>query len=105
MVEPTESESLEELDRFCEAMISVRAEADRVGSGEWPREDNPLVKAPHTVEDVASDRWDRAYTREEAAYPVADLRSDKYWPPVGRIDNAGGDRHLVCACPPLESYR
>jgi glycine dehydrogenase len=105
MVEPTESESLEELERFCEAMISIRAEADRVGSGEWPREDNPLVRAPHTVEDVAADRWDRAYTREEAAYPVAGLRSDKYWPPVGRIDNAGGDRHLVCACPPLESYR
>ncbi|HIE21422.1 MAG TPA: glycine dehydrogenase, partial [Acidimicrobiia bacterium] len=105
MVEPTESESLEELDRFCEAMIAIRAEADRVGSGEWPREDNPLVRAPHTVRDVASDRWDRAYTREEAAYPVADLRSDKYWPPVGRIDNVGGDRHLVCACPPLESYR
>jgi glycine dehydrogenase len=105
MVEPTESESLEELDRFCEAMIAIRAEADRVGSGEWPREDNPLVNAPHTVEDVAADRWDRVYTREEAAYPVASLRRDKYWPPVGRIDNVGGDRNLVCACPPLDDYR
>ena len=105
MVEPTESESLEELDRFCEAMIAIRAEADRVGSGEWPQDDNPLVKAPHTAEDVSADGWERAYSREVAAYPVGSLRHDKYWPPVSRIDNAGGDRNLVCACPPLDSYR
>ncbi len=105
MVEPTESESREELDRFCEAMIAIRAEADRVGSGEWPLDDNPLVRAPHTAEDVSVDRWERTYSREEAAYPVATLRRDKYWPPVSRIDNAGGDRNLVCACPPLDTYR
>ena len=104
MIEPTESESREELDRFCEAMISIRAEADRVGSGEWPRDDNPLSKAPHTAADVAADDWARAYTREEAAFPVDSLRSDKYWPPVSRIDGPGGDRNLVCACPPLEAY-
>jgi glycine dehydrogenase len=104
MIEPTESEGLEELDRFCEAMISIRGEADRIASGEWPREDNPLVNAPHTAEDIASDHWDRAYSREEAAYPVPGLRSDKYWPPVSRIDGAAGDRNLVCACPPLEAY-
>lgn len=105
MVEPTESESLEELDRFCEAMIAIRSETNRVGSGEWPLDDNPLVLAPHTTEDVAANDWDRAYTREEAAFPVESLRIDKYWPPVGRIDGVGGDRNLICACPPLDAYR
>ena len=104
MIEPTESESLEELDRFCEAMIAIKAEAERVASGELPRDDNPLTRAPHTAEDVASDTWDRAYTREEAAFPVSALRRDKYWPPVGRVDGAAGDRNLVCSCPPLEAY-
>ncbi|MEE8405894.1 MAG: aminomethyl-transferring glycine dehydrogenase [Acidimicrobiia bacterium] len=105
MVEPTESESLSELDRFCEAMIAIRAEADRVGSGEWPLDDNPLVLAPHTMEDVAANDWDRAYTREQAAFPLESLRIDKYWSPVGRIDGVGGDRNLICACPPLDAYR
>ncbi len=104
MIEPTESESLEELERFCAAMIAIREEADRVGRGEWPRDDNPLVNAPHTAEDVVDDDWDRPYTREEAAYPLSSLRAVKYWPPVGRIDGPGGDRNLVCSCPPLESY-
>ena len=104
MVEPTESESQAELDRFCDAMIAIRAEADRVGSGEWPRDDNPLFNAPHTAEDVVSDTWDRPYSREQAAFPVRSLRSDKYWPPVGRIDGVAGDRNLVCACPPLDAY-
>lgn len=104
MVEPTESESRSELDRFCDAMISIRAEADRVGSGEWPRDNNPLFNAPHTAEDVVADEWKRPYTREQAAFPVKSLRTDKYWPPVGRIDGVGGDRNLVCACPPLEAY-
>ena len=104
MVEPTESESLEELDRFCDAMIAIKAEADRVGDGEWPRDDNPLVNAPHTAEDVTSDDWSRPYPRELAAYPVDGVRRDKYWPPVGRIDGAGGDRNLVCSCPPLDTY-
>ena len=105
MVEPTESESLLELDRFCEAMIAIRAEADRVGSGEWPLDDNPLVLAPHTVADVSANEWDRAYTREQAAFPLESLRIDKYWSPVGRIDGVGGDRNLICACPPLDAYR
>lgn len=105
MVEPTESESLEELDRFCEAMIAIRSEADRVGSGEWPRDDNPLFRAPHTAEDVAGDEWNRSYPREVAAFPVTSLRNDKYWPPVSRIDGAAGDRNLVCACPPIDAYR
>ena len=104
MVEPTESESRAELDRFCDAMISIRAEADRVGSGEWPRDDNPLSNAPHTAEDVVADDWTHPYPREQAAFPVQGLRSAKYWPPVGRIDGVGGDRNLVCACPPLEAY-
>ncbi len=104
MVEPTESESLEELDRFCDAMIAIREEADRVGSGEWPRDDNPLVNAPHPAEDVAADDWDRPYPRELAAFPVVETRRDKYWPPVSRIDGVGGDRNLVCSCPPLDGY-
>ena len=104
MIEPTESESLEEIDRFCDAMIAIRAEADRVASGEWPRDDNPLFHAPHTADDVVSDDWDRAYGRELAAYPLDTLRRDKYWPPVGRIDGVAGDRNLVCACPPLDAY-
>jgi len=104
MIEPTESESLEELDRFCEAMISIRGEADRVAAGDWPRDDNPLVRAPHSAEDIAADQWDRPYSREEAAFPVDGLRGSKYWPPVGRIEGAAGDRNLICACPPLEDY-
>lgn len=104
MIEPTESESLEELDRFCDAMISIRSEADRVTSGEWPRDDNPLFNSPHTAEDVSSDIWEHPYGREVAAYPVDSLRRDKYWPPVGRIDGVGGDRNLICACPPLDAY-
>ena len=104
MIEPTESESLEELDRFCDAMIAIRGEADRVGEGEWPKNDNPLVNAPHTAEDVSADEWEHPYGRELAAYPLHHLRTDKYWPPVGRVDGVGGDRNLVCACPPLESY-
>ncbi|HEX9763190.1 MAG TPA: aminomethyl-transferring glycine dehydrogenase subunit GcvPB, partial [Acidimicrobiia bacterium] len=105
MVEPTESESLGELERFCEAMIAIREEARRVGSGEWPAGDNPLVLAPHTAADVVSDKWERSYTREEAAFPVPWLTDSKYWPPVGRVDGAGGDRNLMCSCPPLDSYR
>ncbi len=105
MVEPTESESLAELDRFCEAMISIKAEADRVAAGEWPVDDNPLRLGPHTAEEVAADEWDRAYGRETAAFPLPGVRASKYWPPVSRIDGPGGDRNLMCACPPLEAYQ
>ncbi len=103
MVEPTESESLREIDRFCEAMIAIRHEIDRVGSGEWAHEDSPLHHAPHTAEDLLGD-WDRVYTRDLAAFPVAGLRASKYFPAVSRIDGAQGDRHLVCSCEPLEAY-
>jgi glycine dehydrogenase len=104
MIEPTESESLEELDRFVEAMIAIHGEVARVESGEWPRDDNPLRNAPHSAEQVARDEWAHPYPRETAAFPVGSLRTDKYWPPVGRIDGPGGDRNLVCACPPLDAY-
>ncbi|MGW1678149.1 aminomethyl-transferring glycine dehydrogenase [Saccharopolyspora sp. NPDC002376] len=103
MVEPTESENLAELDRFCEAMIAIRAEIDKVVAGQWPAEDNPLVGAPHTAECLAKD-WDHAYSREEAAYPLG-TDVAKVWPPVRRIDGARGDRNLVCSCPPLDAYQ
>ncbi|OOC53457.1 MULTISPECIES: aminomethyl-transferring glycine dehydrogenase [Nocardiopsis] len=105
MVEPTESENLAELDRFVEAMVAIRGEIDRVASGEWDAEDNPLRNAPHTAEAVTADEWGHGYTRAEAAYPLASLRTDKYWPPVGRIDQAYGDRNLVCSCPPPEAFQ
>jgi glycine dehydrogenase len=101
MVEPTESESKVELDRFCDAMIAIRAEIDRVVDGEWPADDNPLVNAPHPAEDVTADHWEHPYPRELAAYPTSSLRGDKYWSPVSRIDQAYGDRHLFCSCPPV----
>jgi len=104
MIEPTESEDLAELDRFCEAMIAIRGEIERVATGEYDRADNPLRNAPHTAEAVAADTWDHPYSRAEAAYPVARLRENKYWSPVGRIDQAYGDRNLVCACPPPHAY-
>jgi glycine dehydrogenase len=104
MVEPTESENLAELDRFVEAMIAIRGEIDKVALGEWDAQDNPLRNAPHTAEAVTADEWSHGYTRAEAAYPLASLRTDKYWPPVGRIDQAYGDRNLVCSCPPPEAF-
>ena len=104
MVEPTESESKEEIDRFCDAMINIRAEISRIESGEWPHEDNPLVNAPHPAEDLLRTNWRHPYTREEAAYPLSSIRKDKYWPPVGRIDGAHGDRNLVCSCPDPRAY-
>jgi glycine dehydrogenase len=104
MVEPTESESLAELDRLCDAMISIAEEAGRIEAGEWPRDDNPLVNAPHPAELLVADEWAHPYARNTAAYPLRSLHRDKYWPPVGRIDGPGGDRNLVCACPPPEAY-
>ena len=102
MVEPTESEDLRELDRFCAAMIAIKSEIDRVAAGEWPAEASPLRFAPHTAEDLVAEKWDRAYPRELAAFPSEGLRVTKYFPPVGRIDAAAGDRNLVCSCPPIE---
>ena len=104
MVEPTESESLEELDRFCDAMIAIRGEIDRVQSGDWPADDNPLCHAPLTAEDATADEWLHPYSRSDAAYPLASLRRSKYWSPVSRIDGAYGDRNVVCSCPPIDSY-
>lgn len=104
MVEPTESEDLGEIERFIEAMIAIKAEADAVAAGEWPADDNPLVHAPHTAESVVAGEWAHAYSREKAVYPVHALVRTKYWPPVRRIDQAYGDRNLVCACPPIEAF-
>ncbi|MFO1434279.1 MAG: aminomethyl-transferring glycine dehydrogenase [Candidatus Competibacteraceae bacterium] len=104
MTEPTESESKAELERFCEAMIAIREEVRAVEQGVWDAQDNPLHNAPHTAAEVLADEWNHAYSREQAAYPVASLRERKYWPPVGRIDNVYGDRHLVCSCPPVADY-
>jgi glycine dehydrogenase len=104
MIEPTESEDLAELDRFCDAMITIRDEIRRIEQGEWGVEDSPLRHAPHPAADVARDRWDRAYSRDVAAFPADPLQADKYWPPVSRIDNAYGDRNVMCACPPVSEY-
>ncbi|WP_055694900.1 aminomethyl-transferring glycine dehydrogenase, partial [Streptomyces prasinopilosus] len=103
MIEPTESEDLAELDRFCETMIAIRAEIEKVGSGEWPADDNPLRNAPHTAAALGGE-WEHAYSRQEAVFPTGVSAADKYWPPVRRVDQAFGDRNLVCSCPPLEAY-
>ena len=104
MVEPTESESLAEVDAFCEAMIAIRAEIDKVAAGRWPVDDNPLRGAPHTADCLLVSDWDHPYTREQAAYPLGKNFRAKVWPPVRRIDGAYGDRNLVCSCPPVESF-
>jgi glycine dehydrogenase len=105
MIEPTESESKKELDRFCDAMISIKNEIDDVINGKMDAEDNPLKNAPHTAHAIASDEWDHPYSRQKAAYPAPYLKNHKYWPSVGRIDNAYGDRNLMCTCPPVEAYK
>ena len=104
MIEPTESESQEELDRFCDAMIAIRREIQAVMDGQADPRDNVLKNAPHTAAAVAADTWTHPYSREEAAFPLPYLRTDKFWPPVGRIDNAYGDRHLICTCPDVAEY-
>jgi glycine dehydrogenase len=104
MIEPTESESKAELDRFCDAMIAIKHEVNQVANGEYQLDDNPLVSAPHTAAIVAADKWTRAYSRSQAAYPLDSLRDSKYWPPVGRLDNVFGDRNLICSCPSMSDY-
>jgi glycine dehydrogenase len=104
MIEPTESESKEELDRFCEAMIAIREEIREIETGKMPRDNNVLKNAPHIAEMLLADSWNFPYSREKAGYPLSWVRSRKFWPAVGRIDNAYGDRNLVCACPPMEAY-
>jgi glycine dehydrogenase len=105
MVEPTESESKAELDRFCDAMISIRNEIRQIEQGDFQPEDNPLVNAPHPLEVVLAEDWKRPYSREVAALPAPWLKENKFWPTVGRLDNAQGDRNLICSCPPVEDYR
>jgi glycine dehydrogenase len=104
MIEPTESESKAELDRFCDAMIAIRREIAEIEAGRWKVETSPLRHAPHTVHDIADDIWQRAYSRSEGCFPAGTSRTDKYWSPVGRVDNVYGDRNLVCSCPPVADY-
>ena len=104
MIEPTESESLDELDRFCDAMIQIRKEIRKVESGEYSVKDNPLINSPHTLEMVSSSTWNFSYSREDAAYPVETLKKVKYWSPVSRVDNVYGDKNLICSCPSIENY-
>ncbi|TXH76655.1 MAG: glycine dehydrogenase (aminomethyl-transferring), partial [Thiothrix sp.] len=104
MIEPTESEPKEELDRFCDAMIAIREEIRKVQEGVWPTDNNPLVNAPHTLDDLTQ-AWERPYSQTEAVFPKGVIPTAKYWPTVNRIDNVYGDRNLVCSCPPMESYR
>ena len=104
MIEPTESESKEELDRFCDAMVRIREEIRRVETGHWPQADNPLRNAPHTAAALLAEPWTHPYSREQAAFPAPWVKQHKYWPPVGRVDNVYGDRNVVCSCPPLAAY-
>jgi glycine dehydrogenase len=104
MIEPTESEPLSELDRFCDAMISIRKEIAQVEAGLADKADNVLKMAPHTAAELTADNWNHSYSRTQAAYPVSSLRDAKFWTSVGRVDNAFGDRNLVCTCPPMEMY-
>ena len=104
MVEPTESETLDELGRFIDAMIAIREEIARVERGDWPKDDNPLKNAPHTAASLLTERWEHPYPRETAAFALVTLKQGKYWPPVGRVDNVYGDRHLFCSCVPVADY-
>ena len=104
MIEPTESESLSEIDKFCSTLIKIKQEIDKIQSGEYDKTDNPLKNAPHTHVELTSNKWDHKYEREEAAYPSEFLRTNKYWPPVGRVDNVYGDKNLFCTCPSMEEY-
>ncbi len=104
MVEPTESESKAELDRFCDALIAIHDEMKALESGQMDRQNNPLKNAPHTAPVVCADKWDRPYSREQAAFPAPWTREHKFWPAVGRVDNVYGDRNLICLCPLVEEY-
>jgi len=104
MIEPTESESKEEIDRFCTAMISIYEEIQKIKSNEFDKIDNPIKNSPHTIHELTKDKWDHKYTKKEAVFPHSYLLNDKYWPPVSRIDNLYGDKNLFCTCPPIEDY-
>lgn len=105
MVEPTESETLAEIDRFIDAMIAIREEIRLIENGTWPQDNNPLKHAPHTAASVTADDWDHPYSRERAAFALPSLKQQKYWPTVGRVDNVYGDRNLFCSCLPVEDYK
>jgi len=104
MIEPTESESKSELDRFCDSMISIRKEIDSIESGDLPKEDNPLINAPHTIQDLC-ENWNHPYTRNQAIFPLEWIKENKFWPYVSRVDNAYGDRNFFCVCPQIDSYK
>ena len=105
MIEPTESESLSELNRFCDTLIKIKSEIDKIMSGEFDKIDNPIKNAPHTHVELASNKWNHKYSREEAAYPSEFLKTFKYWPPVARVDNVYGDKNLICSCPTMDEYK
>ena len=105
MIEPTESESKEELDRFIAALQSIYGEVQAIIKGESDKEDNPLKNSPHTAKVVTADQWEHGYSRQQAAFPLPYLLENKYWPPVGRVDDAYGDRNLICTCDPIEAYQ
>ena len=105
MIEPTESENLEEIDRFCNAFIKIKEEIDKVDTGSFDKNDNPLKNAPHTYLELSSNDWKHLYSREEAAFPIGYLKDNKYWPPIARVDNVYGDRNLVCSCPSIDEYK
>ena len=105
MIEPTESESLSEINRFCDALIKIKEEINKVKDGEFDKIDNPLKNAPHTHLELTANEWKHKYDRETAAYPSATLKSYKYWPPVARVDNVYGDKNLFCSCPSLDEYK
>ena len=105
MIEPTESEALVELDRFVEAMLGIREEIKEIEDGIYPKDDNVLKNSPHTATSLLNESWNHSYSRSKAAYPIKNLLENKYWVPVGRVNNAHGDRNLICSCPPVEEYQ
>jgi len=105
MIEPTESESLSEINRFCDTLIKIKEEINKVKIGEFDKNDNPLKNAPHTHTELSANEWKHKYDRESAAYPSATLKSYKYWPPVARVDNVYGDKNLFCSCPSMDEYK
>jgi glycine dehydrogenase len=105
MIEPTESENLAEIKRFCSTLHKIKEEIDKIQSGAFDKTDNPLKNAPHTHVELVSNKWDHTYEREEAAYPSEFLRTTKYWPPVARVDNVYGDKNLFCTCPSMDEYK
>ena len=105
MIEPTESESFSEINRFCDSLVKIKEEINKVKSGEFDKDDNPLKNAPHTHVELAANEWKHKYDRESAAYPSAILKSYKYWPPVARVDNVYGDKNLFCSCPSMDKYK